>query len=172
MKLADESPPFIPENPSTCKTVQNLFMDEASADVVFEVLGGQTLLKEAVVNFIVGNASEIHGNNALKDVHGDFLNDALAALAINKKKHQAICIYSVKFNVMSISEHRREAHENGLSVDGTREMLISALERHYDNSSEVDDDWDGENDSVVKEEDGMEDDVLDYDFSDDGMKIY
>ena len=32
-------PSFLPENPSMCKTVQGLFMDKESADVVFEVGG-------------------------------------------------------------------------------------------------------------------------------------
>ena len=38
-------PPFIPENPSQCKTVQRLFMDEESANVIFEV-GGRNLNDE------------------------------------------------------------------------------------------------------------------------------
>lgn len=33
-------PPFIPKNPFACKAVQDMFMDEESADIVFEV-GGQ-----------------------------------------------------------------------------------------------------------------------------------
>ncbi len=44
MKLVDPTkvkpPPFIPENPSACKLIQSMFMDEESSDVVFEV-GGQ-----------------------------------------------------------------------------------------------------------------------------------
>ena len=41
----ERHPPFIPENPSQCKTVQRLFMDEESADVIFEV-GGRNLVDE------------------------------------------------------------------------------------------------------------------------------
>ena len=41
MKLADPTkvkpPPFIPENPSACKFIQSMFMDEESSDLVFEV---------------------------------------------------------------------------------------------------------------------------------------
>jgi hypothetical protein len=33
--------PFIPENPSACKTVQNLLMDMSSADIVFEIGDGK-----------------------------------------------------------------------------------------------------------------------------------
>ena len=38
MKLVEEATPlFIPENPSGCKTIQKMFMDEKSSDVIFEV---------------------------------------------------------------------------------------------------------------------------------------
>jgi len=43
MKLVDPTkipPPFIPENPSVCKIIQDMFMDEEFSDIVFEV-GGQ-----------------------------------------------------------------------------------------------------------------------------------
>ena len=33
-----------------------------------------------------------------------------------------------RFNSMRISELRKRAHEKGLNVDGSREMLIAALE--------------------------------------------
>jgi len=40
MKPNDYSAPFIPDNPSTRLTAKDFFMDEESADVVFEVKGG------------------------------------------------------------------------------------------------------------------------------------
>ena len=40
MKPAGYSAPFIPTNPSACPTVRDLYMDEESADIVFEVKGG------------------------------------------------------------------------------------------------------------------------------------
>ena len=33
-------PPFIPHNPSACKTIQKMFMDEEYADITFEIGGG------------------------------------------------------------------------------------------------------------------------------------
>jgi hypothetical protein len=33
--------PFIPENPSACKIIQGLFMNDKSANIVFEVGGGK-----------------------------------------------------------------------------------------------------------------------------------
>jgi hypothetical protein len=48
MKLANPTvsvpPPFIPENPSACKIIQGLFLNNKSADIVFEV-GGEDKLK-------------------------------------------------------------------------------------------------------------------------------
>jgi hypothetical protein len=40
MKPAVNPPLFIPDNPSTCNIIQDLFMDENYADVVFDVSGG------------------------------------------------------------------------------------------------------------------------------------
>jgi hypothetical protein len=41
MRLADHTkpvpPPFIPENPSSCKTIQGVFLEEKYSDIVFEV---------------------------------------------------------------------------------------------------------------------------------------
>ncbi|KAL3757549.1 hypothetical protein ACHAWU_010181 [Discostella pseudostelligera] len=39
MKRPESPYPFIPENPSVCKTIQGLFMDEDTADIVFEAKG-------------------------------------------------------------------------------------------------------------------------------------
>jgi hypothetical protein len=43
MKMSEPTdaclPPFVPENPYACKTRKSLFMDEESADIVFEVGG-------------------------------------------------------------------------------------------------------------------------------------
>ena len=45
MKLAMPTksvpPPFIPENPSACKMIQGLFMNDKSANIVFEVGGNK-----------------------------------------------------------------------------------------------------------------------------------
>ncbi|KAL3775675.1 hypothetical protein ACHAW5_009486 [Stephanodiscus triporus] len=40
LKLFDP-PPFIPENPSACKIIQGMFINEESADIVFGVRGQQ-----------------------------------------------------------------------------------------------------------------------------------
>ena len=106
------------------------------------------LLKEAVMNFIVKNATEINAKKVLKDIlHTDFLSDALAILAISDKKASKDTVE--EFSNMSICDLRLEAQEVGLGVDGTRQMLISNLETYYRGVSGIDtsyygfddDDW-------------------------------
>jgi hypothetical protein len=41
MRPTRQEPVFIPTNPSACKTIQDLFMDMKSSDVIFEVGGGK-----------------------------------------------------------------------------------------------------------------------------------
>ena len=55
MKLVDPTkptPPFIPKNPSACEAIQEMFMDEESADVLIEVGegGGQKVRRNANKN--------------------------------------------------------------------------------------------------------------------------
>ena len=40
MRLANTTRPFVPVNPSACKTIQKMFMDEEYADIMFEIGGG------------------------------------------------------------------------------------------------------------------------------------
>jgi hypothetical protein len=43
-----------------------------------------------------------------------------------------------QYNALCISELRKRAHEKGLNVDGSREMLIASLKTVQDPESEVD----------------------------------
>ena len=251
MKLVDPTPksqPFIPENPSACKIIQGMFMDEESADVVFEV-GGQevksnarkkaktlpvtfpahrlilkecspilaelcgsegdkitpipipdvspdvfrhmlfhlyggkvadddmkshakeivdaadrygivdlklaaeaclvktttlsienlldllmyadskncALLKEAAMDFMLENKVEVLKKVSLKDAPGGLVGDIFAAVARGEATSGNITSSEDQFNIMRISQLRQKAHENGLNVDGSREMVIAAL---------------------------------------------
>jgi hypothetical protein len=57
------------------------------------------------------------------------IRDVLSAVARGKKNDESDGDGSgeSRFYSMCISELRREAHEKGLTVDGSREMLIAAL---------------------------------------------
>ena len=258
MKLADPAkvnpPPFIPENPSACKLIQSMFMDEESSDVAFEVgghrvkdnaekvartapaafhahrfilrkcstaladllgsggegmvpiqidnvspavfrlllnyiYGGRVsdedmrehtkeiidaadrfgvtnlkleaearfvqattfsvenvmehllyseskncaLLKEAVMDFIVENKDEVLEKISFNEViaPGTLIRDVLAAVARGEKKGEKdVSREKNQFSTMRISDLRRKVHEQGLDVDGSREMLIAALRKH------------------------------------------
>ena len=250
MKPSKKNPPFIPDNPSACKTIQDMYMDKESADVVFEV-GGQhattrantkklkagaatfyahrlvlmkaapqlaelcivstestiipnvlpcifndlllyiygcpihvendptrlqniieaaniygvtnlkletevsnvsfvhksfdvknimehllyadamnlAYLKEAVMDFIVGNKAEIMKNKVLADAPGDIVSDVLAAVARSEERANAVGKNGdVELRILGISDLRRRAHALGLCVDGSRETLIAAIE--------------------------------------------
>ena len=92
------------------------------------------LLKEAAMDFIVENKGEVRKNISFNDAPGALISDFLAAFERGEKNGGTDG--GDDLSVMRISELHRKAHERGLDVDGSREMLITALE---ENSAEVSD---------------------------------
>ncbi|KAL7539581.1 hypothetical protein ACHAXR_009406 [Thalassiosira sp. AJA248-18] len=94
------------------------------------------LLKEKVMDFILDNRREfLHNCSTLDLPHSQYmLSDILAALAKreNEEKPSAGDNPS-KFTTMPINNLRRRLHSIGLGVDGTREMLVAALEENMRN---------------------------------------
>ena len=86
------------------------------------------LLKEAAIDYIVENKDNVIKKNLLSfvDVPGTLLNDMLVAFIRSEKKDGAGGGID-GFASMRVSELRKKAHEKGLNVDGSREMLITAL---------------------------------------------
>ncbi|KAL3761780.1 hypothetical protein ACHAWU_001296 [Discostella pseudostelligera] len=82
-------------------------------------------LKEKAVDFIIRNTTEIIKRKTITTTsEGPSMSDILAAVARSqdeKKAEKELC-------AMSINELRHRAHEKGLDVDGSREMLVSTLE--------------------------------------------
>lgn len=105
------------------------------------------LLKEAVIDFIVENKDDILQKVALKDVPGGLFAELLAAMSRKEKKAGSSEGNSCS---MSINELRRKAHEKGLNIDGSREMLIASLKE--DDWREVSEGY-FLNNSVLKEKD-------------------
>jgi hypothetical protein len=89
------------------------------------------LLKEVAMDYIVKNKTEVMDKISFDEmIPGNLMRDLMAAYARgereegradgdNNSEHQ--------FTTMRISELRQKAHEKGIDVDGSREMLISAL---------------------------------------------
>lgn len=80
------------------------------------------LLKETLMNFIVENKVKIIERNMLKDAPEGISNDILSAMVRVEDNSS-----NNTFTAMSINELRRECYIRRLDVDGSREMLISAL---------------------------------------------
>jgi hypothetical protein len=79
------------------------------------------------MDFIVENKIEILEKKMLAGAPESIVYDILSAVA--RREIERAAGASKKNSVMSLSELRRRAHARGLEVDGSREMLISALKR-------------------------------------------
>jgi speckle-type POZ protein len=98
-----------------------------------------SLLKEAAMDFIVDNKSEVIKKMSFVDlVPGTFVRDVLVAMARGERNVGGADVnVDSQYDSLRISELRKRAHEKGLNVDGSREMLISALEAVHNLESEV-----------------------------------
>jgi hypothetical protein len=87
------------------------------------------LLKEVSMDYIVKNKSEVINKLSFNDVPGALVKDVLVATARGEKVvgGSGGDGDESRFNAMRISELRKMAHEKGINVDGSREMLIAAL---------------------------------------------
>ena len=86
-----------------------------------------SLLREAAVNYVVENPMEIIDMALINQVPEGLLKDVVVALARKEIKNE---VGGGKFNTMSVGELRFQADGKGLDVDGSREMLISALTQY------------------------------------------
>ena len=79
------------------------------------------------MDFIVENKIEILEKKMLAGAPESIVYDILSAVARREIELAAGASKKNSLNVMSLSELRRRAHSRGMEVDGSREMLISAL---------------------------------------------
>jgi hypothetical protein len=99
------------------------------------------LLKEASMDYIVENKAEVITMLSFADmVPGTLMRDLLVATGRGERNvagSDGDIDDQSRFNSMRISELRKRAHEKGLNFDGSREMLIAALEAVQNLESEV-----------------------------------
>ena len=86
------------------------------------------LLKETVLDFMVDNNVEVLQKVSFNNAPGSLVSDVLAAMARGTRKSGNNASNDDQLCTMRISDLRRKVHEKGLDVDGSREMLIAALE--------------------------------------------
>ena len=84
------------------------------------------LLKEHCMDFLSSaNKLEVAEKVSFEDMPPHLMKDLMVALARSETKQPGSS--SDKFSMMRVSQLRHLAHEKGLSVDGSREMLIEAI---------------------------------------------
>jgi hypothetical protein len=96
------------------------------------------LLKEAAMDYMVDNKGEVRKKISFNDSPGALISDVLAAF--ERGETMGGTEGGNELSVMRISELRWKAHESGLDVDGSREMLIAALEENSEEDSNEDSD--------------------------------
>jgi hypothetical protein len=86
-------------------------------------------LKEAAMDFIVENKIKvIETMTSFDDVPSNLMRDLLTAVARGEREEGGVGGENENlFTTMRINELRKKAHEKGLDVDGSREMLIATL---------------------------------------------
>jgi hypothetical protein len=110
------------------------------------------LLKEAALDFIVENKFDVIEKLSFNDVPGALVRDVLVATARGEMRSGGGDVtVDRKYYSLRISELRKMAHENGLNVDGSREMLIAALKTVEDLESEDDSDSEELNEEPIEE---------------------
>ena len=89
------------------------------------------LLKEAVMDYIMENKAKVLEKISFDDAPGNLTRDLLAAVVRGEREEGgADGDNNTQFTTMRISELRQKAHEKGLDVDGSREMLIAVLKEN------------------------------------------
>ena len=89
------------------------------------------LLKEAAIDYMLENKSEVFKHVSFTDAPGSLVSDVLAAMARGEMTNDGTEVGNIVGNelmAMRICDLRWKAHRRGLSADGSREMLIAALE--------------------------------------------
>ena len=110
-----------------------VFLTTITFDNVMELLHfadskNCALLKEVVIDFVVKNKIEILEKRMLAGSPEGVGSDILAAIARQESKCGVLGCDDNVYSAMSINDLRRCAFGKGLDVDGSRDMLISALQ--------------------------------------------
>ena len=88
------------------------------------------------MDFIAENVQEVLEKVSLKDVPGGLYSDLLAAVA--REREWFFDDDSIdRLSTMPVSDLRRQAHEEGLDYDGSREVLIDALKSVYESDMDM-----------------------------------
>ena len=86
------------------------------------------LFQEKIMDFVAENGEKIVGNVSFSTVPGELMSDLLTATTRGKKTTDGASGDALKF--MRVVELRKNLHDKGLCIDGTREAMIALLEEN------------------------------------------
>ena len=122
------SVPYLKLEAEACLVETTVFSEENVLDLLLYAESKNcALLKEVAMDFIVENRVDILKQGSFKDAPGSMISDVLAAVA---RRYNVGLVKDSEgdYSTLRISDLRQRAHKKGLDVDGSREMLIAALE--------------------------------------------
>ena len=86
------------------------------------------LLQEAVMDFIVKNSDKVYNKKlSFENIPGHLITDLIAAINRSKADRGHM---KRNFSTMRISDLRKQLHEKGLDIDGSRETMIALLKEN------------------------------------------
>mmetsp|Transcript_14634 Transcript_14634/g.33959 ORF Transcript_14634/g.33959 Transcript_14634/m.33959 type:complete len:277 (+) Transcript_14634:334-1164(+) len=84
------------------------------------------LFQEKIMDFVAENGDRIVGNVSFDDVPGNLISDILTAVARGKRSiSESAPEDDLKF--MRVGELRKQLHDKGLCIDGSRDAMIALL---------------------------------------------
>ena len=87
------------------------------------------LFQEKIMDFVAENGGKIVGNVSFDDVPSNLISDILTAFARGKNSTgETAPEDNLKF--MRVGELRKELHDKGLCIDGSRETMIALLKEN------------------------------------------
>jgi hypothetical protein len=125
----------------------NITMENVMELLLYADSKNCALLKEAAIDYIVENKADVIEKNLLSFVEapGTLVRDVLATVLRGEREDGIVAgCAGDYYSSMRISKLRKKAHEKGLDVDGSREMLIAALKKANELESKGDSDEDTE----------------------------
>ena len=106
-------------------------MDNMMDNLLYADSKNLALLKEAVMDYIVANRSNIIGKVSFNDFPGHLVTDLLTAVESGDGEQSRDGV-STDYNKMRVGTLRKLLDEKGLDVDGSRESMIALLKENDD----------------------------------------
>ena len=110
---------------STTITLENM-MD----NLLYAESKNLAVLKEAVMDYMVANKSDIIGKVSFDNVPSSMITDILAAVARGEQSGDDNNNDTIDYNKMRVGTLRKMLDEKGLDVDGSREAMIALLKEN------------------------------------------